>query len=100
MTVFLSVIFNSVTSPGSTTRDVGEVGSGTILGDGKGLAKISRELRGSLPTIGFPLSKGPFQYDSPEGLVFCTRPPRKISDLDFFFWDKVTSYTIGPVWMG
>ena len=84
MTVFLSVMFNSVTSPGSTTRDVGEVGSGTISGDGKGLAKISRELRGSFPTIGFPPSKGSFQYDPPEGLVFCTRPPKDISELDSF----------------
>ena len=81
MTVFLSVVFNPVTFPGPTTREVCEAGSGTISGAGKGLAKISRELRGSLPTIGFPLSKGPFQYDSPEGLVFCTRPPTHFSEL-------------------
>ena len=83
MTVFLSVAFKLVTSPGSTTRDVSRFGSGTISGAGKGLANINRELRGSMPTRGFLLSKGSCQYDSPEGLVFCTRPPRKIFDLAF-----------------
>ena len=81
LTVFLSVVFTSVTSPGSTTKDVGEVGLGTISGGGKGLAKINRELRGSMPTTGFLLSKGSCQYDSPDGLVFCTRPPIKMLEL-------------------
>lgn len=83
MTVLLSVVLKSVTSPGSTTRDVGEVGSGTISGVGKALAKINKELRGSMPTMGFLLSKGSSQYDPPEGLVFCTRPPKKILELAF-----------------
>ncbi len=83
MIVFLSVPFKLVTSPGSTTRDVGRFWSGTKSGAGKGLANINRELRGSMPTRGFLLSKGSCQYDSPEGLVFCTRPPRKILELAF-----------------
>ena len=90
MTVSLSVAFKLVTSPGSTTRDVGRFGSEIISGAGKGLAKINRELRGSMPTRGFLLSKGSCQYDSPEGLVFCTRPPRKILELAFLLLQNNT----------